>query len=369
MADRVIDRQRFSVLGSWFCPRRIAIFRALFLGDLLCSVPAFRALRHRFPDAEITLIGLPWMATVVPRFSYVDRLLIFPGYAPIAEAPYDPPRTAAFLAEARAYGYDLAIQMHGDGSNSNSFVADLRARVSLGYRRGLESDERLMISLPYDPDEHETLRWLRLVGEVGAATDDPSLEFPILPREAADAGRLLESLPGGAGPLVGVHAGAKDAARRWPPLRFAAVADQLAVRFGARIVLTGSADERPLTAAVRSAMRAPALELAGHTDLGAFAALIGSFDLLLTNDTGASHLAAATRTPSVVLFGQTRPSAWAPLDRTRHYVIDAARIVPDADPVTALHDLPVAPVLAACEAMLERSAELKSGVASLALGA
>lgn len=331
-------------------PRRIAVFRALYLGDLICAMPALRALRRRFPRAEVTLIGLSWAEAFVRRFrASVDRFLEFPGYPGILEVEVVPERIERFLEEQRAYGYNLALQMHGDGSVSNSFVADLRAQVSLGYRQG--ADDRLTVSLPYNPDEHEILRWLRLGALVGAPGDDVQTEFPTTRIEEAGAGALLSD---GAtwkgtrsGPLVGLHPGAKDPARRWPPERFAAVADELADHYAARIVLTGSGGEREITAAVRRAIRAPALDLAGRTDLGTFAAVIARLDLLVTNDTGASHIAAATRTPSVILFGPSRPERWAPLDRARHRVVDALA-GSEADPAAALRQLPIEPVMAAC---------------------
>src|SRR5690349_237428 len=94
--------------------RRIAIFRALQLGDLLVAVPALRSIRAGFPGAEITLIGLPWAASFAARFDrYIDRFVPFEGYQGIQEVPYDPARSQAFIAEQRAYGYDLVIQMHG----------------------------------------------------------------------------------------------------------------------------------------------------------------------------------------------------------------------------------------------------------------
>ncbi len=332
-------------------PRRIAIFRALFLGDLICATPALRAVRRRFPYAEITLIGLPWAEDLLRRMPSLDRLEAFPGYPGIAEAPYDAERTAAFLVKARGTGYDLAIQLHGDGRSSNGFVSELGAWQTLGYR--LEGDDRLDIGLAWVPQEHEVRRWARLVTELGGPVDDLHLDFPTDADEWTRAAALLSAAPEGSGPLIGLHPGAKDAARRWPPERFAAVGDALVERYGARVVVTGAPGEREIAAAVRRAMRAPALNLAGATDLGTFAAVIARLDLLVTNDTGASHLAAASRTRSVVLFGPTRPERWAPLDVDRHRVIDAMALegAPD-DAAAALAGLPVETVLTACEEAL-----------------
>jgi ADP-heptose:LPS heptosyltransferase len=205
--------------------------------------------------------------------------------------------------------------------------------------------------LPWVEVEHEVRRWLRLVALAGA-TGDSTVDWPVNADEQERAVALLTGIDGG--PLVGLHAGAKDPKRRWPPERFAALGDALADRFGARIVLTGAASERPITHAVRSAMRRPVLDLAGVTDLGTFAAVIAQLDLLVTNDTGASHQAAATGTRSVVLFGPSEPEQWAPLDRERHTVLDAPSITGEPDRGRALAALPVAPVLAASAAALDQ---------------
>jgi ADP-heptose:LPS heptosyltransferase len=345
--------------------RKIAVLRALFLGDLLCATPALRALRERFPAAEITLIGLPWARELVDRLSSVDRLLAFPGYGGIPEVEYAPERTAAFLAEARAYGYDLAIQMHGDGGITNGFVAELGARQTLGYRPGAE-DPRLDMSLPYLPHEHEVLRWLRLIEKLQIVNckleialpefticnlQSTRIEFPLDEADYARADELLY-VPSDA-PLVGLHPGSKLPSRRWPAQQFGALAEALIERYGARIVITGGASEWHIAAAVRRAMHHPALDLTGDTDLGTFAAAIARMDLLVTNDTGASHVAAASGTPSVAIFGPSRPHQWAPLDRELHRIVDAWALAGyPPDPVGALHGLPLEPVLQACEELL-----------------
>ena len=339
-------------------PRRIVVLRALYLGDLLCATPAFHALRRRFPEAEITLIGLPWAEKLVRRLPSLDQFLTFPGYTGIPESGVDPHRTQVFLDEARSTGYDLAVQMHGDGRTSNGFVADLGARFSLGYRR--LDDSRLSISLPWVADEPEIERWLRLVGEVGADTCDTRIDFPRTPVDHKRARNLLAQLPPGDEPLVGLHAGASSPLRRWPPARFAELADALSERWNARIVLTGTAQERSITQQVRQLANTSILDLAGYTDLGAFAAVIEQLDLLVTNDTGALHLAAASTTPSVAIFSVASAYQWAPLDHDRHLIVDARSYAPaELPPVDALAQLPIEPVLLACERHL--GADTESG--------
>jgi ADP-heptose:LPS heptosyltransferase len=325
--------------------KRIAVFRALFLGDLIMTSPAMRALRRRFPCAEITLIGLPWAEEIVRRSQgAIDRLVCFEGYPGIMEVPYDAARTSAWLEAQRAQRYDLAIQMHGDGSISNGLVAELGARLTLGYAR--PGDERLDISLPYDESGSELLRWLSLLALLGVPDDDARPELAVFAEDVAEAEALLVPVRRAGRPLIGLHPGAKDPARRWPSARFAALGDALAAAYGASLVLTGAAGEADLTAALRQQLRAPALDLGGRTGLGGFAATVERLDLLVTNDTGASHIAAARGAPSVVLFGPTRPQVFAPLDRQRHRVVDAR------DHGDALPALDIAPVLDACAQQL-----------------
>src|SRR5215211_2889467 len=127
-------------------PSRIAVFQALNLGDLLCTTPALRAIRGRFPAAEITFIGRLWAKEFIARLSTVDRFLPFPGYPGIAESPSDAAR-----AVPRWPRFDLAIQMHGSGKVSNGFVATLEATRSVGF--GPSGDQRLTTALRWVENE------------------------------------------------------------------------------------------------------------------------------------------------------------------------------------------------------------------------
>jgi ADP-heptose:LPS heptosyltransferase len=323
---------------------RIAVLRALpGLGDFLCAVPALRALRAAHPEAKISLIGLPSGASVVERFGHhVDELLAFPGFPGIPEAPVDPARTVAFLAGAQRRRFDLAIQLHGSGVASNPFVALLGARHTAGMFVPGRPVPDPDLFLAYRGDAPEPLRHLALMAFLGFPADDAALEFPLRPDDEAAWRRLAERHRFGDRPYVCVHAGAAERRRRWPAEGFAAVGDALARR-GLAIVLTGSAREQGVTGSVASAMRAPAADLAGETALGPLAAVLSHATLTVTNDTGISHLAAAVKTPSAVIFSASDPRRWAPLDAARHRALG----VPE---VTAAN------VVATCDALLSEEA-------------
>src|SRR5207248_1148704 len=114
-------------------PRRVVILRALKLGDLLCAIPAFRALRGALPDAEITLVGLPAAEAFVQRFpEHLDRFYAFPGFPGLPEQPPDVRQWPSFLTALQDEHFDLALQMHGSGSFVNPVTVLFGARHTAG---------------------------------------------------------------------------------------------------------------------------------------------------------------------------------------------------------------------------------------------
>ncbi|NLR63120.1 glycosyltransferase family 9 protein [Chitinophaga varians] len=302
--------------------QRIIILRALKLGDLLCTVPAFRALRLAYPRAHITLAGLPWAAIFRERFShYIDDLVIFPGFAGLPEKEPDTFAFAAFMQKQRQTHYDLALQMQGDGTIINDIVMQWNARYTAGF---MPAGERPPSSLftTYPEDLHEINRHLHLLEHIGVPVPNTMLEFPLT---SADK-RAFEALalPAGDYEYVCIHPGASVPERQWPAAYFAAIADYLASE-GWKIVLTGTAQEKNLTAEVKRYMRFPAIDLAGGTSLGCMAQLIRSSRALICNCTGVSHIAAATATPSLVISMDGEPHRWAPLLQHLHCTIDWTR--------------------------------------------
>ncbi len=300
---------------------RIAVFRALMLGDLLCAVPALRALRHGFPHAHITLIGLPWAGSLVQRLECVDDFIAFPGYPGLPEVACDVRALPDFLAQVQARRFDLALQLHGSGIVANPLVAMFGARQSAGFfgEHAWRPANDAALYAPWPERGHEIHRLLGLTDHLGLPRRGTQLEFAVLPEDReALAGVWPGAMEGRR--YVCVHAGAQLPSRRWPLERFAEVADRLAGE-GATVVLTGGAPEAELAHALALRMRHEPVDLVGRTTLWTLGALIEGAERVVCNDTGVSHIAAALRRPSVVISCGADVARWAPLDRQRHPVV------------------------------------------------
>lgn len=310
-------------------PRRIVIFRALQLGDLLNAVPAFRALRAAFREAHITLVGLPWSAELVRRFdACLDSFIPFPGFPGLPEQSPDLPRLLAFLEEVQAMNFDLALQMQGSGEIANPLIGLFGAKQTAGYYLAGQYCPDPEWFLEYPQGEAEAWRHLRLMEFLGIPLQGDELELPLFDEDWQALERIRRER-GLEKDYICIHPGARAPERRWPPQHFAYVADRLAAR-GYQIALTGMQQEAELTAAVAAHMRSPAVDLAGQTDLGTLGALVARARLVFSNDTGLSHVAAAVRTPSVILFPVPPSVRWAPLNEQLHRRIwDAMGLPPE----------------------------------------
>lgn len=300
-------------------PGSLVIFRALQLGDMLCAVPALRALRTALPATRVVLVGLPWAVQFAERFpGYVDAFLPFPGHHLLPEQQVKTDAVAAFYAAIRQHRFDLALQMHGSGEITNAIVQSFGARCMAGFGIAPHNPGRDDFFYPYPGSGPEPLRLLELTEQLGAPPIGTHLEFPIT---SADEQELAASgVAAGLAPdsYLCIHPGARWRDKCWQPQLFAQVADQLATEFGLGVVLTGSSNEAGLTAAVARHMRTSAIDAAVPLSIGAMAALMSRAKLLLCNDTGVSHIAAGLKLRSVVVFSKADIRRWAPLDQLRH---------------------------------------------------
>ena len=265
-------------------PPLIAL-RPLGLGDFLTSVPALRALARAFPAHRWVLAAPAVLEPLARLTGAVDAVV---DTAPLRALP--PPLRGA----------DVAVDLHGKGPASHRVLLAARPRRLIAFANrqvpGTESFPR------WRDDEHEVVRWCRLLAESGVPADPGDLDLPLPP---------VPPPPGVAEATV-VHPGAAFPARRWPPERWAAVAAAEAAA-GRRVVVTGGPGEVDLARQVAEGANLPdGAVLAGGTDLEGLAAVVGAAGRVVCGDTGVAHLATALRTPSVVLFGPEPPSRWGP---------------------------------------------------------
>lgn len=272
-------------------PAEIVVLRALGLGDLLTGFPALRALRKAHPGARIVLATPEHLGPLARLSRAVDDIEPTPGLG---------------LLRPRRRRPDLAVNLHGCGPQSIADLLGVQPRSILTHRHPDFPD---LPGPPWRTDVHEVQRWCALLEWAGMPgdPDDLGIERP-------------EGFPDRSGVVV-VHPGAGAAARRWPEPRFAEVAAALHDE-GHTVVITGSADERELADGIaRHAGLPPESVLAGGLELLDLVALISDSRLVICGDTGVGHIASATGTPSVLLFGPTPPQHWGPPGTGRHIVL------------------------------------------------
>lgn len=301
---------------------RIVVVRAGGLGDLVYALPALCALRETYPSAELTLATSPWLATLVAgRPGPVDRVVTLPAVPGVTVKPGEPgdPRAANEACSALAAERpDLAVQLVGGGRYSNPFLRRLGARVTIGARAA--DAEALDRWIPYVFYQSEIARQLEVVALAGARTAALEPELAATTDDIAEARACLAAVPLGhddGAPLVAICPGAGDERRCWSPESFSAVADALA-RAGGRVVVIGSDRERWLAERVAKGMDVPAANLAGMLSLPGLAGLLASTTLVVGNDSGAVHLAAAVGASTVGVYWIGNVITGGVLSRARH---------------------------------------------------
>ncbi|MFY1697379.1 glycosyltransferase family 9 protein [Solwaraspora sp. WMMA2101] len=308
--------------------RRIAVLRANALGDFIFAVPALTALRAAYPQAELVLLGAPWHArwldarAVADRPGPVDRVLVVPAADGIRAATTDdePTTMAQFVQRARRERFDLAVQLHGGGRNSNPLVTALGARLTAGLRAvDAPPLDRWIRYVYYQP---EVFRYLEVAGLLGAA---PVTMLPRVPVTETDREEADEVLGPARRPRVVLHPGASDPRRRWPAERFAAVAD-ICVDRGFEVLVTGTGPERAVVEQVAAAATRPVRTVVDALSLGGLAGLLAGSAVLVANDTGPLHLAAAVGTPTVGIYWIGNLLNGAPPLRGRHRPLAAFTI-------------------------------------------
>lgn len=301
-------------MSSWNSARKILCIRLDTIGDVIMTTPAIRALKTSAPDRQIDLMTSTAGAVVAPLISELDHVIIYD--APWLKATPLRANSApdlAMIEQLQQAQYDAAVifTVYSQNPLPAALLCYL-AEIPLRLAHCHENPYQLLTDWIKDPEpqllRHEVERQLDLVSQVGSQVTDSRLKLTVEPDATQQVKVKLEQ----AGirldqPWVIIHPGATAASRRYPPEQFASVGRRLVQEFDMQVVFTGVADEQPLIESIRSQMQTSAVSLAGQLDINELAALIALAPLLIANNTGPGHIAAAVGTPVVSLYALTNP--------------------------------------------------------------
>ena len=313
-AAQILDREQGNTLANI---NKILIIRIDGIGDLLNSTPAIALLRESYPSAEITVLARPLNAPVLIGNPDVDRILIFDedGRHRGIRAQLQ------FYRELRRERFQLVVAMQT--AMWSHFVAFLSgAPYRLGrYQKRFRSTLTHAWRGQYRKGEtHEVDRNLELVRLICQGEGKRELVFHLSPDEIATAKTHLAAC--GICPetfLIGIHPGGSSIDKRWPEGQYAELADRLSHQYNATILLLRGPEEAELARNIQKAMKSDVIPYAPETirELGA---LLSCCDLVVCNDSGPMHLAAALDVPLVAIFGPTDHVAWHPLSENASIV-------------------------------------------------
>ena len=318
--------------------KRVVVRGTNWVGDSVMTVPALRALRRLLPDAKITLAIRPSAKGIFSEADFIDEVLV-----------YD--RRNAFsvvsqIREWRRRQFDLAVLFQ------NAFEAALIPFIAgVPTRLGYATESRqAMLTHPLPvPDwrssKHEVFYYLYLItaleqllsGTSTVCEADPDISLAISESRKHDAAELLRSygIDEARSVVALVPGSINSRAKRWPAESYAALADRL-LEQQRQVLLIGSRDEIDVTNEVTRRMRHQPVVLTGKTSLDQVTAVLALVDLVVTNDTGPAHIAAALGCPTIVIFGPTNPLTTRPFS----FKTEIMRHPPDCAPCM-LRDCPI----------------------------
>lgn len=306
---------------EWRAARRILAIRLDNLGDVLVTTPAIHAIHESLPRARITLLVSSVGSQAGALNPDITDLIVYnaPWMDPWQRLPQDPAREQAMIARIAEGRFDAAIIFSSFRQSPlpAAYLCYL-AGIPLRLAASIDGPGSLLTTRHRHPEQmmHEVERGLDLVGAVGLSTNSLDLVLTVSPVGRQSLEQIWPKITGdmaGRGPLVVIHPGCSMPARTYSWRQYARAADLLIETLGARVIFTGVDDERELVAQIRGAMRLGAASCAGMLPFAGFCALIEAADLVITNNTGPMHVAAALKTPVVALFALTNPpEQWGP---------------------------------------------------------
>lgn len=290
-------------------PQRILIVKPSALGDIVHTLPILHLLRQRFADAKISWLVVPAFASLLQGHRLLDQVLLFERrrFANLWRDASAAKGLASFAMSLRTEKFDLVIDLQGL-LRSGWIGWQTRAPVRVGFayaREGATAFYTHVVNTPTH-EKHAVERYLDVAGALGCGRGPVVFDFDVSDTSRSSVQQMLGEHRDYAVLLPGTN----WATKRWSAERFEQLIQPLRERFGLTTVIAGGKDVQEM-----QRTWADALDLSGKTDLKQLVALIEGAKLVIANDSGPMHIAAALNRPLVTVFGPTNPVRTGPYQR------------------------------------------------------
>jgi len=309
------QRGRGFVRGKESHMKRILITRTDRIGDVILSLPAVKAARKAFPGAHIAVIVQPRIPDILKGNPDIDEVIVYDKN----EAHKGIAKNFGFIRQLKAKRFDMALILHSTKRiNLICFLAGIPKRI--GYARG-KADFLLTDRMEYTKkagEKHEAEYSLDVLRHLGI---EPEFSNPVIYVQAEDekkAGEILRGLGVKQGERFAIlHPGASCKSKMWSPENFAKIGDALIESLKIKVMINLAPDQAVLGEKVIGIMGNKPIFFCDPTSLGELAALFKKSSLVISNDSGPVHIAAAVGTPVISIFGRNQkglsPARWRPL--------------------------------------------------------
>jgi heptosyltransferase-1 len=300
----------------------ILIIKPSALGDIVLAVPALSALHKAFPDAKINWLVRPEFAPLLENHPHLTEIIPFDRKF-LGKAWYHPKAFAALvklIRKLRHSKFDVTFDFQGlfrtaclgwlSGCKKRFGMANAREHAHWFYTHKIEQDDKCIHLVDY------YLKMVKAAGVAEIERKDVKFELPVNQSVRDSVSNLLAIYDIKFGEYVVFVPGSTHHSKCWPVERFAALADRISSRFNLPIIAVGTESEGSLVEEIKDLTDVPIINFAGQTSLGELVALLKDAKLVVSNDTGPGHIAAALGTPLVMMFSWSNPARIAPYGRS-----------------------------------------------------
>jgi len=290
--------------------RRILIARLDRIGDVVLSTPAIKAVREAYPASHIAFMVRPYARDIVAGNPFLDEVITYDKRMGLWG-------TLKFIRFLRRRRFDLALVLHPTSrTNLLAYLARIPKRIGFDKKMGFMLTRRIPHTKQFGL-KHEIDYTLDLVRHIGIESPSRDLHVPISSKNEERVDKLFARYNvAKSDKVIAINPGASCHSKRWHPERFANVADGLARKHKAKIVLVAGGEDRGITKRIASLMKGPCINLAGATTVADMASILRRARLFISNDSGPVHIACAVGTPVIAIFGRSdrglSPTRWGP---------------------------------------------------------